>query len=66
MGEALFAGIDDVCGPTRRQRTPGISRECFEILIQNRVSELIQQRGIPLTPQPLSHVGARGADAREL
>jgi hypothetical protein len=28
--------------------------------------ELIQQRGIPLTPQPLSHIGARGADARDL
>jgi uncharacterized protein DUF1587 len=28
--------------------------------------ELIQHRGIPVTPRPLSHVGERGADTRDL
>jgi hypothetical protein len=65
MCAVLFAVIDDVCDPMRKQRTAGISRECFEILVQSRVSELIQQRGIPLTPKPLSRVGARGADVHD-
>jgi len=33
-----------------------------QILIQRRVSGVASAESIPLTPRPLSHVGARGAD----